>query len=150
MTWPREWSWGSSQLILLGRFILPALSLPDTRHRPGKRDPKLCCITALAFLSTRTGTRGDLPGGLCFSPWLGSPGRQMHKTLVIWEALGCSSPYRVCPAAFEQTLVIMKGLSILQGNFPIRPFPRKYLSQYAKKSFCSFMELHVKVPEACP
>lgn len=109
---PRSGAGDSSQLTLLGRFILPALSLPDTEHRPGKGDPKLklCCITALAFLSTRTGTRGDLPGGLCFALWLGSPGRKMHKTLVIWEALGCSSPYRVCPAAFEQALAIMKGL----------------------------------------
>lgn len=72
----------------------------------------------------------------------------MHRT-VICEALGCSSPCRVCPAAFEQALIILKGLEILQGNFPITPFPRKYLSQHAKKSFCSFMELHVKFPEAC-
>lgn len=107
---PGKGAGDSSQLILFGRFILPALSLPE--HRPGKGDPKLklCCVTALAFLSTRTGTRGDLPGGLCFALWLGSPGKQMHKTLVICEALGCSSPYRVCSAAFEQALVILKGL----------------------------------------
>lgn len=149
MTCPGSGAGGSSQLILLGRFILPALSLPDTGHRPGKRDPKLCCITALAFLTTRTGTRGDLLVGSAFPYGLDHQAGKCIK-LVIWEALGCSSPYRVCPAAFEQTLVIMKGLLILQGNFPIMPFPRKYLSQYAKKSFCSFMELHVKVPEACP
>ncbi|KAI1231698.1 hypothetical protein IHE44_0007329 [Lamprotornis superbus] len=31
----REWSWDCRQLILLGSFVLPALSLPDTEHSLG-------------------------------------------------------------------------------------------------------------------